>query len=166
MGTVLKLLANPKNLLILALAVLLAMTWFVGDARKHKILTMESAAVKCEAQVTGYKAEMSAANAIIEALKANLEGIKKQAAEWQRIASEAKSLRLRIIELQNTPRECEVLQNEYSKVASDIVVYFNGGVRGKINRPGPAGDRAAGEVLPGTDKAGPAGPRDDAPAAR
>lgn len=159
-------LLKPSNLIISALAVLLAVTWAVGDVRKHKILKMEAEAVKCQAQVTGYKAEMSAANAIIEALKANLEGIRKQAAEWQRIASEAKSLRLRIIELQNTPRECEVLQNEYSQVASDIVVYFNGGVRGKIKRADPAGDRATGEVLPSSGAPGPAGPRDDAPAAR
>lgn len=160
-------LLNPKNLLIAALSVALAGTWFAYDLKKHEALKCSGEMALCEANVRGYQAEISSAGSIIETLKRNLEAIRKQAAEWQRIADGAHELRVRILELQASPKECEVLQDEYRKVAGDITLYFNtGGVRGKIRRPDPAGDRAAPGVLPGPGAAGAGGAGDDARPAR
>lgn len=167
MASLLTLLLNPKNLLILALSVALAGTWFAYDLKKHAALKCSGELALCEANVQGYQAEISSANSIIETLKANLAAIRKQAAEWQKIAGEARDLRMRIFALQSSPKECEVLHEEYRKVAGDITLYFNaGGVRGKVHRPDPAGDRAAPEVLPGPGAAGAGGAEDDAGAPR
>jgi len=167
MASLLSLLLNPKNLLIAALSVALAGTWLAYDLKKHAALKCSGELALCEANVQGYQAEISSANSIIEALKANLAAIRKQAAEWQKIAAEAHDLRLRIFELQASPKECEVLQDEYREVAGDITLYFNaGGVRGKVRRPDPAGDRAAPEVLPGPGASGAGGAGDDARPAR
>jgi hypothetical protein len=167
MASLVSLLLNPKNLLILALSVALAGTWFAYDLKKHAAMTCSGELALCEANVDGYQAEISSANSIIETLKANLAAIRRQAAEWQKIASEAHDLRLRIFALQSSPKECEVLHAEYQKVAGDITLYFNAGsVRGKVNRPDPAGDRAAPEVLPGPGAAGAGGAEDDARPAR
>jgi len=167
MASLLSLLLNPKNLLIAALFVALAGTWCAYDLKKHEALACAGGLALCESNVRGYQAEISSANAIIEALKKNLEAIRQQAAEWRKIAAEAHDLRARIFALQSSPKECEVLQDEYRKVAGDITVLFNtGGVRGKIRRPDPAGDRAAPGVLPGPGAAGPGGPADDARPAR
>lgn len=167
MASLLSLLLNPKNLLIAALSVALAGTWVAYDVQKHKAMKCAGELALCEADVRGYQAEIASAASIIETLKKNLEAIRKQAAEWQRIADGAHELRVRILELQASPKECEVLQDEYRKVAGDITVYFNtGGVRGKVRHPDPAGDRAAPEVLPGPGAAGAGGPGDDARPAR
>lgn len=163
----LALLLNPKNLLIALLSVALAGTWLAYDVKKHAAMKCEVSLVLAEKDIAGFKAEVSSLNAIIEALKANLAAIKKQAQEWQRMATEANDLRRRIIELQNTPRECEVLQNEYSKVAGDITDYFNSArVRGKIKHPDAPGDRGPAEVLPGPGTPGPSEPVNDAPTPR
>jgi len=167
MASLLSLLLNPKNLLIAALSVALAGTWLAYDLKKHAALKCSGELALCEANVQGYQAEISSANSIIEALKANLAAIRKQAAEWQKIAAEAHDLRLRIFELQASPKECEVLQDVYRDVAGDFTLYFNaGGVRGKVRRPDPAGDRAAPEVLPGPGASGAGGAADDAGAPR
>jgi len=167
MASLLTLLLNPKNLLIAALSVALAGTWFAYDLKKHQALQCSGELALCEANVRGYQAEILSANSIIEALKKNLEAIRKSAEEWKRIAAEAGDLRRRIFELQASPKECEVLHAEYQKVAGDITLYFNaGGVRGKVHRPDPAGDRAAPGVLPGPGAAGAGGAEDDARPAR
>lgn len=167
MASLLSLLLNPKHLLIAALSVALAGTWIAYDVQKHKAMNCAGSLGLCEADVRGYQAEISSANSIIEALKANLEAIRKQAAEWQMIAAEAHDLRLRIFALQSSPKECEVLHEEYRKVAGDITLYFNaGGVRGKVKHPDPAGDRAAPDVLPGPGTAGAGRSGDDAGAPR
>ena len=167
MASLLSLLLNPKNLLIAALSVALAGTWFAYDVQKHKAMTCSGELALCAKDVDGYRAEMAGANSIIEALKKNLEAIRRQAEEWKRIAAEAGDLRRRIFELQSSPKECEVLHAEYQTVAGDITLYFNaGGVRGKVRHPDPAGDRAAPEVLPGPGAAGAGGPGDDARPAR
>jgi len=168
MASLLSLLLNPKHLLIAALSVALAGTWIAYDVQKHKAMQCSGELALCEANVRGYQAEISSANSIIETLKANLAAIRAQAAEWQKIASEAHDLRLRIFALQSSPKECEVLHEEYRKVASDITGLFNAGgvVRGKVHRADPAGDRAAPEVLPGPGAPGAGGSADDAGAPR
>lgn len=167
MASLLSLLLNPKNLMIAALSIALAGTWFAYDLKKHAALKCSGELGICEANVRGYQAEISSAAGIIEAMKANLEAIRRQAEDWKRTAAEAGDLRRRIFELQSSPKECEVLHAEYQKVAGDITLYFNAGsVRGKVNRPDPAGDRAAPEVLPGPGAAGAGGAEDDARAPR
>jgi len=167
MATVLGLLLNPRNLLIAALSFTLAVTWLAYDRQKHAALQCAGSLALCEANVRGCQAEISSAAGIIEVLKRNLDAVRKQAVEWQRIADGAQELRARILAMQANPKECEVLQDGYRKVAGDITVLFNtGGVRGKIRRPDPAGDRAAPGVLPGPGAAGPGGPADDARPAR
>lgn len=167
MASLLTLLLNPKNLLIAALSVALAGTWVAYDLKKHAALKCSGELALSEANVQGFQAEMASANAIIETLKKNLDAIRRQVEEWKLLAAETTDLRRRIFELQSSPKECEVLHAEYQKVASDITGLFNaGGVRGKVHRPYPDGDRAAPEVLPGPGAAGAGGPGDDARPAR
>jgi|GEM_PF-4910926 hypothetical protein len=163
MAKILTLILNPRHLLIAVLSIALAATWVAYDVQKHKAMKCSGTLALCETNVEGFKAEISSANSIIESLKRNLAAIRLQAEEWRLLAAGADELRRRILELQESPRECEVLHEEYRKVAGDITLYFNdGGLRGKIHRPDPAGDRAAPEILPGASAPAAGGAEDDA----
>lgn len=150
MGTILSLLLNPKNLLIIGLSLAAGFLWFQNGNLKEDVVTCEADLKSAKDANEQYKTEMSEANTMIGILKSNLASIKKQAAEWQRMASSADELRKRIIEL-SKQKDCKVFSDETFITASDITYYFNthGVVRGKVKHPDASGsDPATKEVLP------------------
>lgn len=159
MASLVSLLLNPKNLLIVALSVALAATWLAYDVQKHKALKCSGELALCEKDVEGFRAEVAAANGIIEALKKNLEAVRKQMDAWRRIAAEAEDFSRRILAAAEGRRNCEVENAELAKIAVDLTDHFNRSVRRKVSRPAPAGDRPAGEVLPPARAPGAAEPR-------
>ncbi len=148
MASLLSLLLNPKNLLILALSVSLAGTWFAYDVQKHKAMKCSGELALCEANVNGFKAEMASANGIIEALKANIASIRRQLDEWKRIAADAQAFGDRLLAAAEANKGCEVYHAENARLVDEFVGGFNARVRGKVVHPAAAGDRPAAEVLP------------------
>jgi len=141
-------LLNPKNLLIAALSVALAGTWFAYDLKKHEALKCSGEMALCEANVRGYQAEISTANSIIEALKGNLAAIRRQMDEWKRIAADAEAFSDRLLAAAEGRKDCEVYHAENARLVDEFVDGFNARVRGKVKHPAAAGDRPAAEVLP------------------
>lgn len=165
MSALLSLLLNPKNLLIALLSVALGLTWFAYDMKKHSLLKCEGKLATAEEGVKDGQEKIAAANVIIDGLKANIAAIRKQLESWKKIAADAEEFSRRILAAAEGKKECEVYHAENAKLAVDITDYFNSSVRRKINRPAPAGDSSAGQVLPpagapGADPAG-SGRKDD-----
>lgn len=158
MASLLTLLLNPKNLLIAALSVALAGTWFAYDAKKHAAITCQGKLEAAEKDVAVYRAELGEANGIIEALKKNIAGIRKQLDQWKRIAADAEEFSARLLAAAESKKDCEVYHAENARLVDDFVDGFNSGVRRKIDRTGSPGDRAAEKVVPAPGSAGaPAG---------
>lgn len=148
-------LLKPSNLIIAALAVLMAVTWAGYQTKKVQLAECQGQLGICQKDVQGFQAEISSAQGIIEALRKNIDGIKKQMENWKQIAAEAQEFGQRILAAAESKKDCEVYHEENARLTDEFVAGFNSRVRGKINRPAPADHRAAPEVLP---KAGPTGP--------
>lgn len=150
---------KPSNLIIAALAVALGLTWFGYQGKKVELAGCRGELGICQKDVAGFQAEVASMNGIIGALKANLEGIRKQMDAWRRIAAEAEDYSRRILAAAEGRRACEVENAELAKIAVDITDSFNRSVRRKVSRPASSDRGAAGEVLPeaGAPGAYPAG---------
>lgn len=148
MASLVSLLLNPKNLLIIALSAALAATWIAYDVQKHKAMRCAGELALCEGSLENTRSALAGANGIIEGLKANLAGIRRQMEKWRQIATESAEFSRRILEAAESRKDCEVYHAENARLVDEFVDGFNGRVRGKVVRPGAAGDRAAPEILP------------------
>lgn len=148
-------LLQPKNLLIVLLAVCLGLTWLAYDLKKHSLMKCDANLALTEKAVTEGQEKLSAANTIIDGLKKNLAAIKKTVLEMGALREEANRLRQKLYELQDRPLTCPELEMKYEEISIDAAKFFNsGGVRGKIRHPdAPASDSGSGQVLLDTGKA-------------
>jgi len=148
------LLLNPKNLLIVALAVALGLTWVGYQDKKVELAGCRSELGICQKDVTGFQAEVTSMNGIIEKLKANLAGIRAQMKKWEQIAIEAREYSARLLAAAEAKVECEVYNAENARLADEFIDGFNRSVRRKVNRPASAGYSGAPEVLPASPASG------------
>lgn len=141
-------LLRPSNLLIMALVVLLATTWAGYHVKKTQLAEAKAALSVCQRDVSGYQAEMASANRVIEALKANLESVKRQLGEWKQVAAESEAFAQRLLKAAEAKATCEEYNAENARLVDEFVRSFNNSVRRKISYPGASGDRATEAVVP------------------
>lgn len=130
------------------LGVLLALLWAANQEKKIRLATCSGNLEVCQKDVAGFQAEITSAQGIIEAMRGNLNSIKKQMDTWKQIAYDAQEYSQRLLAAAESKKDCEVYHEENARLADEFVNGFNSRVRGKVNRPAPTDNRSAPEVLP------------------
>jgi len=138
---------NPKNLIIIVLALLIAAIsglylWQRGAIKEKEItitkqagdiLALQVAKKDLEGQVTDYKA--------------NIATMKKTQVQQQQITTDTAGLMIQAAKIETNV----LLEAEDEKIISDATYYFNHGV---LRTTGSSDSKTSGEVLPAANAAG------------